>query len=67
MVIRDILRPFGIFYGHLVMLWLFGIFYTVWVYCVQKNLATMVGKLVYLQTAELEPFLQKSFKKEFLA
>jgi hypothetical protein len=37
-----ILRPFGIFYGHLVMLWSFGIFFPVLVYCVKTNLATML-------------------------
>jgi hypothetical protein len=35
------LRPFGIFYGHLVILWQFGTFSTVLVYCVEKNLATL--------------------------
>jgi hypothetical protein len=29
-------------YGHLVMLWKFGIFSFVWVYCVKKNLATLL-------------------------
>jgi hypothetical protein len=41
MVIWNILRSFGIFYGHLAMLWYFGIFSLVLVYCDKKNLATL--------------------------
>jgi tetrahydromethanopterin S-methyltransferase subunit G len=41
MVIWNILRSFGIFYGILVMLWLICIFSLVLVYCVNKNLATL--------------------------
>jgi hypothetical protein len=43
----SILRPFGLFYGHLVyftaiwyVCWLFGIFFPVLVCCMKKNLAT---------------------------
>jgi hypothetical protein len=32
---------FVTFYGHLVILWLFGIFFTVLVYCTTTNLATL--------------------------
>jgi hypothetical protein len=35
MVIWNILRSFGIFYGHLVMLWQFSIFSLFLVYCVK--------------------------------
>jgi hypothetical protein len=42
MAIFNILRQFGIIYGHLVMLWIFGTFSPVLVYCVEKNLATLV-------------------------
>jgi hypothetical protein len=42
MLIFNILRSFGIFYGRLVMLWLFGIFSPILVYCINKNLATLV-------------------------
>jgi hypothetical protein len=41
MVIWNILQPFGISYGHLVMLWQFSIFSLGLVYCVKKNLATL--------------------------
>jgi hypothetical protein len=42
--IWNILRPFGIFYGHLGMLWLFGIFFPVLVYCVwQPRLGYILG------------------------
>jgi hypothetical protein len=43
MVIWNIWRSFGIFYGRLVMLWLFGIFSLVLVYCVENNLATLAA------------------------
>jgi hypothetical protein len=36
------LVSFGIFYGHLVISWSYGIFSPVLVYCVKKNLATLV-------------------------
>jgi hypothetical protein len=41
MVIWNILQSFCIFYSHLVMLWLFGIFSPIMVNCVKKNLATL--------------------------
>jgi hypothetical protein len=41
MVIWNISRSSGVFSGHLVMLWKFGIFSLVLVYCVKKNLATL--------------------------
>jgi hypothetical protein len=41
-VIWSILRSFGLFYGHLVMLWYFGIFFLVLVHCAKKNLATLL-------------------------
>jgi hypothetical protein len=39
--VLNILRPFGIFYWHLVTLWSFGIFFT---RCTKKNLATLTWK-----------------------
>jgi hypothetical protein len=39
--IWNILRPFGTFYGHLVIKWQFGIFSPVLVNCVKKKLATL--------------------------
>jgi hypothetical protein len=49
----SILRPFGIFYGHLrhfmairYIMWLFGIFFIVLVCCTKKNLATLVSTLL---------------------
>jgi hypothetical protein len=41
LVIRNILRPLGKFYFHLEKLREFGIFSTVLVNCVKKNLATL--------------------------
>jgi hypothetical protein len=41
MGIGNILQSFGIIYGHFVILWQFGIFSLVLVYCVKKNLATL--------------------------
>jgi hypothetical protein len=41
MVIWNSLRPFGIFYCHLLKLWELGIFLTVLVNCAKKNLATL--------------------------
>jgi hypothetical protein len=45
----NILKPFGLFYGHLIyfvtiwnILWLFAIFFPVLVCCDKKNLATLV-------------------------
>jgi hypothetical protein len=45
----NILWPLGLLYGSLVyfvaiwyILWLFGIFSPVWVYCTKKNLATLL-------------------------
>jgi hypothetical protein len=40
LVILNILRPFCIFNGHLVILLSFGIFFPALVYCIKKNLAT---------------------------
>jgi hypothetical protein len=37
--------PLGIYYGHLVFWWQFGIFSTVLVYCVKKNMSTLHGTL----------------------
>jgi hypothetical protein len=45
LAILNILRPFGTLYGHLVILWQFDIFSHVLVYCVEKNLATLVGMM----------------------
>jgi hypothetical protein len=45
-IIWNILRSFGIFHGHLVMLWWFGMFSFVLVYCAKKNLATLVPSKV---------------------
>jgi hypothetical protein len=42
MVIYNILRPSGIFYGHLVILKSFGIFLPALVYCAKNNLATLL-------------------------
>jgi hypothetical protein len=37
----NILRAFGVFYGHLLIFWSFGITSPVLVYCPKKNLATL--------------------------
>jgi hypothetical protein len=42
MVLLNILQSFGIFYGHLVMLWYFSVFCLVLVSCFKKNLATLL-------------------------
>jgi hypothetical protein len=42
MVIWNILRPFDILNGHLVIKWQFGIFFPVLVYYIEKNLATLL-------------------------
>jgi hypothetical protein len=42
MVIWNILRPFGIPYGQEVMLWSFDKIFPILVYCVKKNLATLL-------------------------
>jgi hypothetical protein len=39
--IGDILRRFGIFHVLLVILWSFGTFFPILVYCIKKNLATL--------------------------
>jgi hypothetical protein len=44
MAIWNILWPFGAFFAHLVIFWQFGIFSPVLVYCVKKNLATVVQR-----------------------
>jgi hypothetical protein len=44
MAVWNILRSFGIFHGHLVLLWQSGIFSPVLVHCVNKNLATLLGR-----------------------
>jgi hypothetical protein len=41
LVILNILRPFGTFCGHLVILWHIDTFYPDLVHCVEKNLATL--------------------------
>jgi hypothetical protein len=41
MAIWNIIRPFGIFSGHLVISWQFGIFSLVLVCSIKKNLATL--------------------------
>jgi hypothetical protein len=41
MAIWNKLRPFGIFYGHLVIKWQFGMISLVFVDCATKNLATL--------------------------
>jgi hypothetical protein len=43
MSIWSILRPFGVFYGHLVHFTRFGTFEPIMVFCIKKNLATLVG------------------------
>jgi hypothetical protein len=45
-VIWIILRSFGKFYGHLVMLWKCGTFFFVLVYCAKKNLATLGHRVI---------------------
>jgi hypothetical protein len=55
MVISNILRPLGIFYGHLVYFWPFGRVVVLWyifpvlIYCVRKNLATLTCTNVPVQ------------------
>jgi hypothetical protein len=44
--IWNILRPFGILYGRLVIKWQFDIFSPILVYCVEKNLAALLSTLV---------------------
>jgi hypothetical protein len=68
MVVWSILLPFGIFYGHLVMLWKLGIVSPVLVYCFKKNLATLIETFIWQgSTMELtvggsaKPFWQPSF------
>jgi hypothetical protein len=43
MIIWNKLCLYGIFYGHLVIKWQFGIFSTVLVHCDKKNLAALVS------------------------
>jgi hypothetical protein len=42
MAIMNIVMQFGIFYGHVAKRWQVGLFPPVLVYCVKKNLATLV-------------------------
>jgi hypothetical protein len=42
MAIWNILLPFGICHGHLIIYWSFGTVSPVWVYCITTNLATLV-------------------------
>jgi hypothetical protein len=49
-VIWNVSRPFGIFYGHLVMFGFVGIFFTVLVLCIEKNLATLRCHLYLIQS-----------------
>jgi hypothetical protein len=44
-VIWNVSQPLGIFYGRFVMLWSFGIYFPVLVYCVKTNLATLSSAL----------------------
>jgi hypothetical protein len=48
--IRNMLRPFGIFYRHLVTMWSFGIFLPVKVICTKKNLATLLYSAKYTES-----------------
>jgi hypothetical protein len=43
MNILSLVRSFDTFNGYLVFLWQVGMFFSVLVYCINKNLATMVG------------------------
>jgi hypothetical protein len=66
MVFWNILRPFGIFYTYLVMLWSFGIFLPVLVYCAKKNLATLPCTCTLTQCALCDLLREmKSPKKAF--
>jgi hypothetical protein len=47
MVIWNILWSFGIYYGHLVMLWQFGTFSLVSVRCVKKHVATLLHDTIF--------------------
>jgi hypothetical protein len=53
----DYLRPFGIFHGHLVILWYLGIFTPFWYIVPRKNLDTLVHTNTYrkLNQMKLEP------------
>jgi hypothetical protein len=42
MSIRNMLRPFGILYGYLAILWQYCIFFTDLAFCIKKNLATQL-------------------------
>jgi hypothetical protein len=50
MAIWNILKPFGIFYDHLVISWQIWYIFPVLVYCVKKNLATLFksGRIYFL-------------------
>jgi hypothetical protein len=54
--ILSILRPNGIFYGHLVHFVVFGIFLPVWACCTEKNLATLPATSRKKLTVRIENF-----------
>jgi hypothetical protein len=61
----------GPFYGHLVYLWQFGIFFPVWVYFTNKNLATLHSTTFFCSFLSRKPFEEKLdwldwFSKPFL-
>jgi hypothetical protein len=79
MAIWNIVMPFGIcyglleysdaiylvFYGRSVIYWQFGLFFPVLVYCVKKNLATLVGAVLKRPCAEVPK--QKLLMSKWLA
>jgi hypothetical protein len=42
MAIGNILRQFGIFNGHTINCWYFGLFFPILVYCITKCVATLI-------------------------
>jgi hypothetical protein len=52
-------RLFGIFYGHLLILWEFSISFSVLVHCIKKNLATLEITAIHFfaQRFTFHPFL----------
>jgi hypothetical protein len=61
MAIWSILRTLGIFYGHLVILWQFGIVPPPLVHCVAKNLATLTSRGRFYEAVWAENLRMKQF------
>jgi hypothetical protein len=61
MEVWNISLPFGILFVHWVILWSVGVFQSVLVYCIMKNLATLG------LTLETEPFLTSESRLVFVS